>query len=68
VGSGEVSGVTTTQIEFSSSPGAMEGDVAGLTSLRLWRLLWFLRRQKLFDTALAYIVSLTPYICLSLIS
>lgn len=29
------------------------GDFAGLTSLRLRRLIWFLRRRNLFDTALA---------------
>jgi hypothetical protein len=32
-----------------------DGDVAGLTSLRLRRLLCFLRRLNLSDTAFAYV-------------
>jgi hypothetical protein len=39
--------------------GPFHGDVTGMTSLRLRRLLWFLRRRNLFDTAVAY-VSLRP--------
>jgi hypothetical protein len=32
-----------------------DGDVAGLTLLRLRRLLCFLRRRNLFDTAFSYV-------------